>query len=906
MGGKAKKNNHFLEEVCHQNGTSNRSTTARNLRRKDLGGVILGCTHHTMKECFAKKLFGLPRLHYAYVKKIEPGMVLFLFNYSDRKLHGVFEATSRGQMNIDIHAWTKESFEETPYPAQVKVKRRIECQALLEEQFQPVIISNYHSTTHFWFELDQEQTTKLICLFSSNRIDATITRAKYPDRRITLEKDLLAFNSRIGGERTETPPTGWDLAQPNQVIGDWMSNESPRSEKERLLLGSDINKFAVPEHDEADKSRSYANANNIPRKLWSSLFRSDSTSDAGKQPQSSKSPATEAKGFDDLTGDDTDDIAGFAAEVGVSASGQCDPEGTVPAAVCINACTRPLSPESRKEFEEHASSEPNYAAVCINACTRPLSPENRKEFEEHASSESNYAAVCVNACTRPLSPESRKEFEEHASSEQSYEAAQEAWIHPRGAPSSSHATSEYDEFKVVDPETRFSPFDYRSMVGDASVVAPNFNVEGHMSQPHIDKERDEEAQCIEKKSMALCPVSASSSTSSQLSSSTLAVTESQGLVPYELTSSCASSSTMMSTEIAHDNLEEGADAGVSEIVAELLCEVRGLMLSQLEQAQRFSFIEKELRQKICCLEDRCKALELRESSAVGPVGETQHEIGREHRPFNESIFIVGGYDGSSHSSASFLYSPREDIMTSLSPMKFVRSQASVAKLRGEFYVFGGVYDDVWHDTVESYSLEYNKWTDRPSMNRRRGSLVGLSLKDKIFAIGGAADCEPFSDVEMYDPDTGRWIPTGSMLCKRLAPSAAELNGILYAVGGYDGQDYLESAERFDPRERSWRPIKDMSTKRGGHSLVVLNQKLYAVGGYDGSRMVATVEVFDPRAGSWMMAESMNVAKTNHGAVVMGDVIYSLGGQDEDMEVLDLVECYKEGLGRLRFYTFGLV
>lgn len=58
MGGKAKKNNHFLKEVFHQRGTSNCSASARNLCKKDLGGVILGCTHHTIEECYSKKLFG--------------------------------------------------------------------------------------------------------------------------------------------------------------------------------------------------------------------------------------------------------------------------------------------------------------------------------------------------------------------------------------------------------------------------------------------------------------------------------------------------------------------------------------------------------------------------------------------------------------------------------------------------------------------------------------------------------------------------------------------------------------------------------------------------------------------------------------------------------------------------------
>lgn len=111
------------------------------------------------------------------------------------------------------------------------------------------------------------------------------------------------------------------------------------------------------------------------------------------------------------------------------------------------------------------------------------------------------------------------------------------------------------------------------------------------------------------------------------------------------------------------------------------------------------------RQKICCLEDRCKALELRESSAVGPVAETQYESVCEPCPFKKSILIVGGYDGSSYLSSSCLYSPHEDMMTSLSPMRSVRSQASVAKLRGELYVFGGVHDDVWHDTGTNCSQE---------------------------------------------------------------------------------------------------------------------------------------------------------------------------------------------------------
>lgn len=67
-------------------------TTARSLRKADFAGVIFGCKHSTFKECIFKQPFGLPAQHFQYVQNITQGMPLFLFNYSDRKLHGVFEA----------------------------------------------------------------------------------------------------------------------------------------------------------------------------------------------------------------------------------------------------------------------------------------------------------------------------------------------------------------------------------------------------------------------------------------------------------------------------------------------------------------------------------------------------------------------------------------------------------------------------------------------------------------------------------------------------------------------------------------------------------------------------------------------------------------------------------------------
>ncbi|KAK2432605.1 B2 protein [Trifolium repens] len=146
----------------------NSSTWGRNLRKNHLGGVIFGCTRTTMKECLSKQLFGLPAPHFSYVKNIEPGLPLFLFNYSDRKLHGIFEASSKGKMYIDPYAWINDDYsDETQYPAQVKVCVKLQCRPLSEDKFGQVIVENYYDKNHFWFELDRIQTNRLMYLLTS-------------------------------------------------------------------------------------------------------------------------------------------------------------------------------------------------------------------------------------------------------------------------------------------------------------------------------------------------------------------------------------------------------------------------------------------------------------------------------------------------------------------------------------------------------------------------------------------------------------------------------------------------------------------------------------------------------------------------------------------------------------------
>lgn len=79
-------------------------------------GAIFMSNSMTKTECFKRKLFGLPYWLGNFVQQIKSGMILFLFEYEKRVLHGVFQAISDGAMNIVPHAYSSSGQQ---FPAQV-------------------------------------------------------------------------------------------------------------------------------------------------------------------------------------------------------------------------------------------------------------------------------------------------------------------------------------------------------------------------------------------------------------------------------------------------------------------------------------------------------------------------------------------------------------------------------------------------------------------------------------------------------------------------------------------------------------------------------------------------------------------------------------------------------------------
>lgn len=80
-------------------------------------GAIFMSNNMTKTECFKRKIFGLPSWLGNFVLQIKSGMILFLFEYKKRVLHGVFRAISDGAMNIVPRAYSSSGQQ---FPAQVR------------------------------------------------------------------------------------------------------------------------------------------------------------------------------------------------------------------------------------------------------------------------------------------------------------------------------------------------------------------------------------------------------------------------------------------------------------------------------------------------------------------------------------------------------------------------------------------------------------------------------------------------------------------------------------------------------------------------------------------------------------------------------------------------------------------
>ncbi|KAF8020922.1 hypothetical protein BT93_G1357 [Corymbia citriodora subsp. variegata] len=122
-------------------------------------GFIFLCSGKTKPECYRYRVFGLPMGKLEVVKKVKPGAKLFLFDFDLKLLYGVYEATSRGDLDVEPMAFNRK------FRSQVRFRIFKECLPIPESVFKKAIEDNYVSHSKFRQELNRKQVRSLVALF---------------------------------------------------------------------------------------------------------------------------------------------------------------------------------------------------------------------------------------------------------------------------------------------------------------------------------------------------------------------------------------------------------------------------------------------------------------------------------------------------------------------------------------------------------------------------------------------------------------------------------------------------------------------------------------------------------------------------------------------------------------------
>ena len=156
--------------------------------------------------------------------------------------------------------------------------------------------------------------------------------------------------------------------------------------------------------------------------------------------------------------------------------------------------------------------------------------------------------------------------------------------------------------------------------------------------------------------------------------------------------------------------------------------------------------------------------------------------------------------------------------------------------------------------MECFSIAKNDWEMCLSLSHAVYGHAATVCSERLYISGGQKYDGYCNSVLSYDMRLDHWTEENTLLSARSNHNMAEVKGYLYVVGGNVEDAYgfpvpVTSIERYDPVAKSWTMCKATLNIREAGCCVYKNS-IFIVGGINGQHYYSDlIQKFDPEPGT---------------------------------------------------------
>ncbi|KAJ0975503.1 hypothetical protein J5N97_017468 [Dioscorea zingiberensis] len=762
----------------------NSCVSRRHLHKSDLGGMVFGCKHYTMAECLSKRLFGLPAFHYSYVRNVEPSLPLFLFNYDDRKLHGIFEATSHGDMNIDPYAWTDGVGKRSPFPAQVRIRIKVQCEPVLENQFRKIIEGNYYRGQHFWFELDNTQTRGLMTLFRpspTNLIPTTVTKKRgSPLASLTMNSwKTIGSKGRVdieGAKPKRNSNASFDLVNLNMFASLECDDEESDRESENIVVKE-------PVSDLAESGKDFVDRTSLPMTNWKTIVSKGRVETEGAKPQKNYNAS-----FD-------------LVNLNMLESLECDD----------------------KDIDHGNSSKMSFSATEDTVVKEPLSDleESGKDFVDTIQLDTT-SNLNAGDQTQPIQEDANVGFQNGV----------KEVLTKLQMPSANHdplyssSMCRENDLVISLAKTDLNEFTGKLSVETTMLTEDNVTLDHHQGNEEVESDRKiQQLNDLVKHSER--KIEQLEEHLKELESMVDPSVDLDDLMK-EFVDQYIGSDKMIYLVGGFDGESWMSALDSLSPSLDVLTPLKSMMYARQYASavalhgRIYVFGGGEFGGENSCHKTvvECYNTNYDEWAICAPMRCGKANLSG--ATLNGKIFAIGG--GTRHVCYSDvqMFDPALERWFNTQPMIEKRLALATAELHGALYAVGGYNGKSYLESAEKYDPREPYWTRLPNLISKRACHSLEVFNEKLYAIGGYDGQKMVSSVEIFDPRMDSWMMGDPMKFERGYAASVVLDNSLLVIGGLiDGDNFIENVESYN--ERTGWTIENMKSikKRCFFSAIIL-------------------------------------------------------------------------------------